>query len=254
MESKTVILKLSAQYEGDWEKIYNDIKTGTLVDEKIKVASKDEIRGVTILDEDYPESLKHINRPPFVIYTEGDKKLLKNIDKKLAIIGSRDIMLSEQTPRVLENIISKLEKDTVIVSGLARGVDTLAHELALKYGLKTIAVLPSGIDNIYPYKNRDLAAKIVEAGGLLVSEYPASTDPEPKHFVARNRIIVGFSEKVLTPEVKSRSGTMTTVSIALSEGKDIYVVPVPAGTPELQNNRLIKEGAELAELTEDLYY
>ncbi len=171
----------------------------------------------------YPERLKNISSPPKQLYCFGNLELL-NCEKSIAIIGSRNC--SYYGERVAKDFSFNLAKEDIcIVSGLAKGIDSFAHIGALNAKGKTIAVLGSGLDNIYPKENIRLAKSIIKNNGLIISEYPLGTQPLKQHFPARNRIISGLSDGILVAEARKNSGTNITVDFALEQGKDVFVVP-----------------------------
>ena len=189
----------------------------------------------------YPEKLKCIANPPKELFCIGDLKLMNM--KSIAIIGSRNY--SNYGKKASKDFSYNLAQNNIcIISGLARGIDSFAHEACLMANGKTIAVLGSGLDIIYPKENIELFNTIILNGGLVISEYPLGTKPQKQHFPARNRIISGLSDGVLVIEAKEKSGTNITVDFALEQGKDVFVVPgniyskTSTGT-----NFLIKEGA-----------
>lgn len=190
----------------------------------------------------YPERLRNIESPPKELYCLGNLELL-NYERNIAIIGSRDC--SYYGERATKDFSFNLAKENVcIVSGLARGIDSFAHIGALNAKGKTIAVIGSGLDNIYPRENVKLAQSIIENNGLIISEYPLSTKPLKQHFPARNRIISGLSDGVLVTEARKNSGTNITVNFALEQGKEVYVVPgnIYSKTSD-GTNFMISEGA-----------
>ncbi len=189
----------------------------------------------------YPKQLQQLIDPPSVLYVKGDKTLLIN-RRKIAIIGSRKA--SNYSKQSLELIVPPLvENKLIIVSGLAKGADRMAHESTIHMGGKTIAVLGHGLSHIYPRENIKLAAEIA-GNHLMLTEYPPYVKPQRWTFPMRNRIISGLSEAVVVTESSDRSGTMSTVEHALDHGKDIYAVPGPVTSYlSLGPNRLINEGA-----------
>lgn len=194
----------------------------------------------TIFSSDYPETLKNINCPPFVLYYYGNIELVN--EKTIGVVGMRD--MSEYGKQATKDFCIPLVKNGyVIVSGMARGVDTVAHETAIKHGGKTIAVLGTGIDYCYPKNNQKLYDQI-KNNHLVVSEYPFFTTPQRKLFPFRNRIIAGLSSKILIVEARVKSGTMITAGYALEQGKDIYCIP-SRYTDYQGCNELIKQGAIL---------
>ncbi len=177
---------------------------------------------LNIDDINYPESLRKIYDPPTKLYCIGNISLLNK--PSIAIIGCR--RASEYGKKVAKIFSEGLSKNGIcIVSGLAKGIDSVAHENAYKNVGKTIAVLGSGLDIIYPEENKILASMIVNNGGLIISEYPLGTKPISSNFPRRNRIISGLSDSVVVVEAKRKSGTMITVDCALEQGKDVYCVP-----------------------------
>jgi DNA processing protein len=195
---------------------------------------------VTVLDDAYPRILREIPGPPPVLYFRGT--LQGQDDPTVAIVGTR-----RATPygrEVTTSIGSELAAAGVtIVSGLAKGIDGFAHRAALDAGGRTIAVLASGVDIIYPPEHRQLAERIVESGAL-VSDYPPGTKPDAPNFPARNRIISGLSLATVVVEAPSRSGALITVGFAADQGRDVYAVPgnILSSASE-GTNRLLRQGA-----------
>ena len=171
----------------------------------------------------YPERLRNIEDPPKELYCLGNLELL-NYKNNIAIIGSRNC--SRYGERVAKDFAYNLAKEDIcIVSGLAKGIDSFSHIGALNAKGKTIAVLGSGLDNIYPKENIKLVEEIIKNNGLVISEYPLGTKPLKYHFPARNRIISGLSDSILVVEARKNSGTNITVDFALEQGKDVFVIP-----------------------------
>ena len=189
---------------------------------------------ISFEDKKYPKQLKGIKNPPKNIYYKG--KIIWN-QPCLAVIGSRNC--SMENKKIAAKIINGLPSQVVIVSGLAKGIDAIAHASAIKSGKGTIAVLPSGIERIYPKENENLAKKIIEKEGLLISEYPSKTRPTKFSFIQRNRITAGLSSAVLVIETQMKSGTMHTVNFAQEQEKTIYAVPGSEGCDYLILNGAI---------------
>ena len=180
------------------------------------------IRLITFLDNLYPKRLKQIEKPPIVLYAVGNLKLLEG--KNIAIVGARKC--TEYGKNVAQAFAYLLAKnDFVITSGLAIGVDRASHEGALLAKGKTIAVVGTGLDIIYPRENKKLFYDIIANNGLIISEYPLGTKPEKYNFPRRNRIISALSDGVLVIEAGKKSGSLITVNYALEQGKDVYAVP-----------------------------
>lgn len=190
----------------------------------------------------YPERLRNIDDAPKELYCLGNLELL-NYKNNIAMIGSRNC--SNYGERAAKDFAYNLAKEDIcIVSGLAKGIDSFSHIGALNAKGKTIAVLGSGLDNIYPKENINLVEEIIKNNGLVISEYPLGTKPLKYHFPARNRIISGLSDSVLVVEARKNSGTNITVDFALEQGKDVFVIPgnIYSKTSD-GTNFLITEGA-----------
>ncbi len=199
---------------------------------------------ITISDEDYPESLKHIYDAPIILFYKGNRALLKH-PYKIAMVGCREC--SNYGKEVSLAFSYELAKnDVCIVSGMAKGIDAYSHMGCLKAGGKTIAVLGNGLDQIYPKENAMLHNQILQTGGLILSEYIIGTKPNKLNFPARNRIISGLSKGVIVVEAKEKSGTLNTVDFALDQGKDVFVVPRKYYKPKfLWNKRITKTRSKM---------
>ncbi|MBE6143022.1 MAG: DNA-protecting protein DprA [Erysipelotrichaceae bacterium] len=239
-DARKKIIYYALKYKGDWDEIFNAITRKEEYDEEFvnKELKNNKWKLVTVLDKEYPQKLKNIMKPPFVLFYYGDFSLI-NEEYSLGVVGSRNHL--DYGSKVCEKLIGGLSKDIVIVSGLAKGIDAFAHQAALDNDLKTIAVLGVGIDRCYPKENFKLYMKIKKCG-LLISEYPYKEVVSVNNFPMRNRLIAALSKSILIPECKGRSGTLITVRFALEQGKDILVVPCSILEP-LYNNQLILEGA-----------
>ena len=180
------------------------------------------IKLVTIKSNDYPKLLKETLSPPVVLYCKGDTSLLKSLC--VAVVGTR--RMSKYGKEVTYKFTYEIANAGItIVSGLADGVDSEAHKACLDAKGKTIAVLGSGVSNCYPATNQPLYDRILENGGLIISEYKPNEKVMPYHFPARNRIIAGLSKGVLITEATEKSGSMHTKEYALENNRDLYVVP-----------------------------
>src|SRR5699024_1637571 len=210
--------------------------------ETIQVLNKYKV--ITIVDEDYPSVLKTIKDPPIVLYTLGYIDLLNDYPL-LSVIGTRNPSNKgrEKVKTIVGHII---QNEWTIVSGMALGIDSYAHELALELHGKTIAVLGSGFEHIYPKRNIDLFQSMSKQG-LLITEYPPHIKPARYHFPERNRIISGLSFGTLVIEATIKSGTLITVDQALDQGREVYVVPDSPLVRQAEGcNKLIQDGATLA--------
>ena len=243
-----ILAYFAVKYDGDWHKIYNAVfcKEKTDENEVKEVLNNLKSKWITILSNEYPESLKSMQNPPFVLFYQGNLELL-NYKKTLAVIGSRDMSVYGK------NCCQKIVKDLVlndylIVSGVACGIDSEAHAIALKYNKLTIGILGHGI--YFKNGNHSMIKDIINKG-LIISEYPDNSYPRKEKFKIRNRLISGLSKGVLVIEAKYKSGTMNTVKHALNQGKEIFAIPSDINR-ESGCNKLIKEGAKLVECYQDI--
>lgn len=204
---------------------------------------------LTIEDEEYPYLLKQIYDPPFVLYSAGKTDFLNNAS--LAIVGSRNpTSVGGENAYRFSRELAKIP--LVIISGLALGVDKYAHKGAIDAGGKTIAVLGSGIDCIYPHRHLKLAEEIEEKG-LLLSEFPLKTKPHALHFPRRNRIISGLSLATLVIEAAIKSGSLITARFALEQNRDVLAIPGSIHNPQSRGcNKLIRDGAKLVTSIDDV--
>lgn len=250
VRGRDIIIYLSIKYNGDWDAIYNAIKTKEEIDFTTvnQTISSCQANTLTIIDENYPQCLKNIFHPPFVLYYYGDINLIDNDRVNLSVIGSRNC--SRYGEKVTKDLVSSICPKFNIVSGMAKGIDSVAHNQTIISGGKTIAVLGSGIEYCYPKSNIELYSKIKQSH-LLLSEYPNNCPPVPNNFINRNRIIAALSKAILITDAKEKSGTLATVSFALQFGKDVFCVPYPVGEKSICN-RLIRDGASLVENADDL--
>jgi DNA processing protein len=197
----------------------------------------------TLKDKTYPPLLKEIDDAPPVLYTYG--KLTEADQFALAVVGTRNSTTYGR--QVTEHIVTELAKGQVtVVSGLALGIDTIAHTAALDAGGRTIGVLACGLDIIYPPTNRGLARRMVESGqGVLITEYPLGVQPDGGNFPARNRIISGLSLGVLVAEAPAKSGALITAGFALKQGRDVFGIPGSILSNKSAGvNKLIQDGAK----------
>ncbi len=201
------------------------------------------VNKVLLQAKSYPAPLREIASPPKELYYIGAEPTLWLKRPRVAIVGSRAVTPYGHT--ITDQLATALaERGITIVSGLALGVDTIAHEAAVRAGGLHIAVLANGLDKIYPANNTQLAKRILESGGALISEYPEGTPSFKQHFVARNRIVAGLADALLITEASEKSGTLHTARFALEQGIDVLVVPGNITSPNSVGcNNLIKSGA-----------
>jgi DNA processing protein len=245
-------LKELLEIEGLGGKVAEAIRKGPLekvVEREHSLLKEVGGRVITLEDEEYPTRLKNIYDPPALLYIRGE---LKEQDEfAVSIVGSR-----KTTPYgrwFTEKVAQELARQGMtIVSGMARGIDSLAHWGALSGEGRTIAVLGCGVDVIYPSENRNLFLKIIDHGAIL-SEFPMKSPPEGGHFPRRNRIISGLSIGVVVVQASEKSGSLITAAYALEQGREVFAVPGNIGTEGSRGtHRLIKEGAKLVESSEDI--
>lgn len=198
----------------------------------------------------YPKRLKLIQNPPVRLYVEGNVENLKQIG--IAVIGSRTN--TQYGEKMCKRFVKELvEYNIIIISGLANGIDSIAHKTCLKNSGKTVAVLPSGLENIYPEKNKELAKEIIKNGGTIISEYESNTKADSKKFLERNRIIAGIGIGTLVVEGGYRSGTSVTAKYTLENKKAVFCIPSSLENPKgIITNELIKKGAKLVTTTKDI--
>lgn len=251
---KDELLKIEGIGEKLADKILNE-RVRASVTKHIEYMQKNKIDIININVESYPQQLKKIYDAPISLYIKGNKEILNN--KALAIVGCREA--SDYGKKAAKYFAYNLAQNKFnIVSGLAKGVDSYAHLGSLcvenkKSCGKTIAVVGNGLDTIYPSENKELADKIIESGGAIISEYPLGTKPDKMNFPARNRIISGISDGVIVVEAKERSGTLITVDFALEQGRDVFVVPGNINSiNSVGTNDLIKQGAKLVTTYKDI--
>lgn len=212
-----------------------------------------DIKKISLGNKDYPYLLSEITDPPRYFYYRGDIGILKN--PTLAVVGSRKF--SNYGKLATQKIVTPLAQNGVtIISGLAMGIDGIAHSTTLECGGKTVAVLGTGIDDrtIYPSCHYNLAQKILADGGLLLSEYEAGTRPTQYSFPKRNRIIAGLSLGTLVIEAAKKSGSLITASCALDYNRDVFAVPHPFNSQTAAGaNNLIRYGATLVDCADDIF-
>ena len=206
----------------------------------------------TFLDKDFPSILNHIYNPPAILFMRGNRALLDKRLNRIALVGARRCSLyGRNVARMLGKELGKYS--TIIVSGGARGIDSYGHEGVLASQGYGIVVMGCGLDIVYPRENTKLFDRILQNNGLLVSEYPPGTPPSAKHFPARNRIISSLSRGVIVVEAKASSGSLITADMAVSEGRDVFVVPCNLLDHTADGNKfLMRNGAFVLTGYEDI--
>lgn len=226
------IYAYAIKYNGDYFKI----KKALEVQEDYLPIKMDQ-PCITIVDKEYPACLKELEKPPWILFYEGNLDLLSSC--KIAIVGSRSY--SFEAKKVTETIVRMLAKRYTIVSGMAKGIDTLAHF----YSQNTIGVIAHGLDICYPKENAWLYQRMKQSQ-LLLSEYPRGVVPQKHYFPFRNRVIVALGKSLVVTSCKERGGSMVSVNEALKLNREIYTVPYSLCDPYAQGcNHLIEQGANL---------
>jgi DNA processing protein len=195
-----------------------------------------------------PKLLQNIPDPPANLFIKGNL----NDDFKIAVVGTRKA--TDEGRSIAKRVAYDLASSGItVVSGLAMGIDTASHEGCLEARGKTIAVLGTGINNVYPRQNTSLAEKILENNGAIISEYPGDTAGYKDNFIRRNRIISGLSQAVIVIEAPMRSGSLSTANFAAEQGREVFVIPGPVNHPNYEgSHKLIRDGARLATSARDV--
>lgn len=220
------------------------------LDKELEELARREIKLIRLDDKRYPRLLKEMALPPLVLFVKGKIKVLNQL--AVTVVGTRQ--MTDYGRQVVERLVGDLvKKGVVIVSGLARGIDGMAHRVCLGGGGKTVAVLGHGLERVYPSEHRSLAEEIVRAGGALVTEYPLRYPVRRGNFPARDRIMAGLSWGTLVVEGAKKSGTKITATQAVESGREVWAVPGPIDSPQSQAAAdLIQEGAKLVTKVEEI--
>lgn len=229
----------------EYKKILNSKNLS--LNEEIETLKKNRVKVLNLKSKNYPEDLRNISQPPVFLYYKGDISLLEN--RKIGVVGTRKATSYGRITceKMTEDLVSN---EITTVSGLALGIDSICHKRTLEKSGKTIAVVGSGLDIIYPKENRILWEQI-ERSGLIISEYPLGTEPIGYNFPMRNRIIVGLSRGILVIESQKKGGSLITAELALEEGREVFAVPGDIFSPSSEGcNNLIKNSQ--AKLTTDI--
>jgi len=221
-----------------------------ILEAELKLAAASGARIISYLDDEYPANLKQIYDPPAVLYIKGS--FVPEDKYSVAIVGSR--RASRYGLQTAERFgMEFAARGMTVVSGLARGIDAAGHRGALKAKGRTLAVLGSGLANIYPPEHAELAGSIIDGGGALISEFPMACEPYKDNFPRRNRIISGLSLGIVVVEAAKGSGALITTDFALEQGRELFAVPGNAGSAtSAGTNMLIKQGAKLVESADDV--
>lgn len=251
MDSREHLIALAIKHQGNWYQILKAMQQHEWADE-IDIQSflaNAKYKVLTILDKEYPEYLKQRFQPPFVLFYYGDISLLSNCNKNIAIVGSRDATSHgiENTRYIAEGVAKKYN----IVSGLAYGLDRVAHLAAINMDGKTIGVLGNGIDYCYPTSNSDIYEEL-KSNHLVISEYYGHIEPDASHFYQRNRLIVSLSCATIVGEASHRSGSLMTANLTLAYYNRLMCIP----SSDIKNSAcdlFIKEGCDMVLSPEDVF-
>ena len=233
------------------EKLADGLRNKKILDDELSLIERNNIQWATVEEDSYPPLLREIYLPPSVLYWQGQTDF-SDMKKSLSIVGARKA--DTYGYRVVNALIPDLvAAQYTIVSGGARGIDTMAHEATIKNGGKTIAVLGSGLLHLYPAGNMRFFKSIVDHGGAVVSSFPLLMEPLPGHFPARNRIITGLSRGCLVVQAAKKSGALISAHYAMEQGREVFAAPGPFDD-ELSAgcNALIQSGAKLVTSVSDI--
>jgi len=234
-----------------FQKGFRTLADWSYADQKIRETQDASLDIITFLDPVYPSRLKEITNPPPILWSKGNRDLLQKVS--IAVIGTRfPSLYGKKMTRLFSEGLAQM--GFVIVSGLAEGVDAGAHKIAMETTGETIAVLGSGLNWIYPKKNRSLAKEIIQEGGLILSEFPPGTPPSKEHFPIRNRTVSGLSMGVLVIESAKKGGSMITAARAREQNREVFAIPHPLQVESGSGcNQLIRmQTAKLVQSFEDI--
>ncbi|MFA6829214.1 MAG: DNA-processing protein DprA [Bacilli bacterium] len=251
---RDVLLYLSVKYQGNWNLMYKAIKNKQpFSNENVTDAyNKTKTEFLALTDENYPEGLKNQPNPPFILYYYGNINLL-NEGYRLSSIGTRTPSLyqSDMVYKLIKETERELDNRVVIVSGMAKGLDCSSMKAAMETNAPVISVIGSGINNPYPSENHEIYEYCKSGKGLVLSEYPDMEEAKPDNFVFRNRIIAALGNQMFVEGGSLRSGTSSSVRLALDANKDILALPCNVSGDDL-TNVLIQEGARSVLSAKDL--
>lgn len=245
-----ILPKAACSQLREYDKLASKSELGKKLQADLAAIDSQRVNLISHFSEHYPKLLQQIARPPPLLYVRGDPRCLYL--PQLAIIGSRNpTPVGRSNAHEFAAALSRC--GFAITSGLALGVDIAAHQGCLSASGKTLAVLGTGIDSIYPKRHKAIAEEIIAAGGALVSEFPLGTAPQAKHFPQRNRIISGLSLGVLVVEAAVKSGSLITASLAVQQNREVFALPGSIHNPMSRGcHALIKQGAKLVETAKDV--
>ncbi len=230
--------------------LVDGLKDVEVRDKELLLIEKHSVEIVSLYDKNYPELLRHIHLPPYILYYKGGQ--LESHAKRVALVGARKS--NDYGRKVINHLVPTLtQQGYQVVSGGALGADAFAHEATLQAGGITIAVLGSGLLELYPWSNKKLFERIEYSGGILVSPFPLAHKPDRTTFPARNRIIAGLSQGTVVIQAAARSGALITAEFALQQGRQVFAVPGSVLEPLSQGcHALLNQGAKLVQTADDI--
>lgn len=245
--ARQVLLSLSMRFEGDYQKMLEEISTKrhSLSNEEMEnlLSRKMDCSYCCVTDNDYPECFKAIMKPPLVFFYYGDLSLLSR-KYRITCVGTRkpSIYQNETCYKFVSEMEEKMDSSVVVVSGMAKGLDQTCMKAAMEKNAPIISIIGSGIDDPYPEDNGGIYEYCKENKGLVISEYPLTIKAKPENFLFRNRLLAAAGKLLFVGGAKRRSGTSSTVSYALENGKNILALPCNISGDDL-TNQIIKDGA-----------
>jgi DNA processing protein len=248
--SESEFMKFCGLSQAMATKIVAGLSDEKILNHELALIEKHHISWTTIIDDNYPQSLKNIHMPPPVIYWQGTQ--LYNNENSIAFVGSRAANTYAQ--HVIDHLIPPLiEENWTIISGGALGADSMAHQTTINYGGNTIVVLGSGLLNPQPISNKKLFNEVVASGGTIISIFPLTMQGFPQNFPARNRIISGLSRGIVVVQAARKSGALITAKFALEQGREIFAVPGAINDPLSAGcHDLIAQGAKVVTMAGDI--
>lgn len=241
LKGREILIALAIKYNGSWDKIYSEIFNNQTDYAELHqyLCNIDTENCLTILDTEYPQALKNIFNPPFVLFIKGDRTLLQNQNSITSVIGTKNPTTSGL--EATKTITNKLQ-DKIICVLASKGTSEAVLDSCFLKKQKAIIVLPSGFDNIYPNGYDTYIAKALELGSCIITEYPNQSCVDKSHFPFSNRIVAGLCHQLVAMEILKNSGSLITINYALTNNREIFVLPV-AFDSDFCNNTLIRDGA-----------
>lgn len=256
LKARDILIYMACKYEGNYKHMFQAIKDKEMIDLDLlkRYLSNIKSKVVTYMDNDYPKCLKHISNPPLTLFYYGDLSILSKY-KKVGIVGSRNNSKYGETitKEIIDGLATK-RSEIAIISGMAKGIDSIAQNQAILNNMKTVSFLGCGIETIYPKSSNNIYKYCKEGNGLVCSEYCFDMPPSSENFPLRNRLISAASDLLCIPEGSLKSGTSISANYAIEQGKNVICVPSNINSQFNLNNKLIQEGAYSYLCIDDLFY